>query len=165
MRAFERFSDDIRAAMRLANREAAWRLHERIDVPHLLIALAREPTGLAGALLRLQGADARRLRSVVNRHLARGSALRIFIKLPLTSQVDAVIENAIVYAQTHKHDAVGTGGVLLAMLVIDPRVAAFLQAISVDTLRLERLLTRGLHQLMVVAPTEPLDLASICSSE
>ena len=58
-------SDDVRAAMELANREAKRHRRPAIDPLHLLIGLAREWTGLAGILLRRKGMEPGRVRRAV----------------------------------------------------------------------------------------------------
>ena len=68
---FERYSDDIRHAMKIANREALHHLQPAIHTPHLLIALVIEPTGLGGWLLRHKGLSPRGVRRSVRRALPR----------------------------------------------------------------------------------------------
>src|SRR5687768_9673966 len=104
---FERYSDDIRHAMRIANREAKWHGHPEIGVLRLLIALVREPTGLGGAILRLKGLDARRVRRAVRACCPRRWIFSLFAKLPLSSDLHAVVYKASEHAIVEKHDAVG----------------------------------------------------------
>ena len=155
---FERFSDDIRHAMRIANREAKWQLHPCIDTPHLLIALLKEKTGLAGILLRRRGITARSARRRVSWSLPRERSFHLFAKLPLSTPLRQVIDEAVRHAVAERHDSVGTGGILLAMVCHDPKTSEVLKSLSIKVHDLEKDLSRYLHQWMVVTPGEPLYL-------
>ena len=63
---FERFTDEARAAVVLAQYEARTLRADRIEPVHLLLALTREP-GRAGRLLRESGVDHERLQAAVVR--------------------------------------------------------------------------------------------------
>jgi ATP-dependent Clp protease ATP-binding subunit ClpA len=158
---FERYSDDIRRAMTLANREAIRHLHPLIDTPHLLIALAREPTGLAGALLRQKGLTPRRVRRLVRRLVPRAWAFRGFVKLPLSESLSAVVSRTVEHPLSENHDSVGTGGMLLAMLRHDPKSVQLLGAAGIGVADLEKELARYLHRFMVEAPGQELILQSV----
>ena len=56
---FERFTDTARECVRLAPEEVRELGHDHIGTEHLLIAVAREPHGLGGRILRDSGADRR----------------------------------------------------------------------------------------------------------
>jgi ATP-dependent Clp protease ATP-binding subunit ClpC len=155
---FERFSDDIRHSMRIANREAKRRFQPLIDTPHLLLALVKEPTGLAGAVLRQRGLTARSVRRVVRREFPRLWSFDFLAKLPLSPRVEAVVGSAIDHAVNERHDAVGTGGILLAMLRHDRTTNELLQLLSVDREDLEKALAKYLHRFMVEAPGKVLHL-------
>ncbi|MCZ2837009.1 Clp protease N-terminal domain-containing protein [Modestobacter sp. VKM Ac-2985] len=68
---FERFTDEARRAVVVAQEEARTLRAEKIDPVHLLLALAEDP-GRGGAVLRAAGADHPTLRSALDRS---GSAL------------------------------------------------------------------------------------------
>lgn len=157
---FERYSDDIRHAMRIANREAKRHLHPVIDTPHLLIALVKEPTGLAGILLRRWGLTARGVRRAVYRMFKRLWCWNLVEKLPMSPRLEVVVERAGEHAIRDKHDAVGTGGMLLAMLRHDQATTDLLQSMSIDVPNLERSLAKYLHRHMVEAPGQVLYLDS-----
>ena len=155
---FERFSDDIRHSMRIANREAKRHLQSHIDTPHLLIALLKERTGLAGAVLRQKGLTTRTTRGLVRRTISRQWFVNVTAKLPLTFQVKSVIQHAIDHAIKEKHDSVGTGGIMLAMVRHDQMTADVLQSLSVSRESLERDLAKYVHRFMVEAPGQVLQL-------
>ena len=155
---FERYSDDIRTAMRLANREAIWHFQPLIDTPHLLTAMVREPTGLAGALLRQKHITTRAMRKAVRRSVPRGRAFHLSRKLPLSANMDLVVSQAVNAAMSEKHDAVGTGGILLAMLRYDEQTKNLLGLLGLETIAFERNLSRYLHRFMVEAPGKPLSI-------
>ena len=155
---FERYSDDIHKAMRIANREAKWHRHAAIHPLHILIAVVREPTGLGGILLRSKGLDVQRVRAAVRTVLRRGGEWRIFGKIPTHERLDEVINRAVEHAMSERHDAVGTGGILLAMLRHDTTTISTLSSLGlvVDSFKAE--LHQYLHRLMVEAPDQVLSL-------
>ena len=155
---FECYSDDVRHAMRIANREAKRHLQPLIDTPHLLIALVREQTGLAGILLRRRGLTAARVRQEVRRASRRGWTFSLFIKLPLMPRLEDVIAHADAHAVAEKHESVGTGGVLLAMMRHDELTSGLLRTLGIDVSRLEEELAKYLHRFMVEAPGQVLHL-------
>ncbi len=153
---FERYSDDIRDAFLIANAEATRHTRRSVDVPHLLVALVREPTGLAGALLRRKGLSPRPTRRAVRRVLPRMWSLNLGLKLPMTSRLKAVVAHAAEHAIQQKHDSVGTGGVLLAMIRHDERIGEILRSLGIEVTSFDRELGRYLHRFMVEAPDQPL---------
>lgn len=153
---FERYSDDIRHAMTLANREAIRHLQPLIGTPHLLIALLREPTGMAGALLRRRGLTARRVRRAVRRLVPRLWSFKLFVKLPLAVEVEVAVSRAVEHARSEHHDSVGTGGMLLAMLRHDRRSVVVLYSLGIDVPALQREVAGYLHRFMVEAPGQDL---------
>jgi ATP-dependent Clp protease ATP-binding subunit ClpB len=155
---FDRFSDDIRHTMRIANREAKRHLQPLIDTPHLLVALVSEQTGLAGAVLRQRGLTTRSTRLAVRRAFRQQWSLHLLAKLPLSPRVEDVVESAVDHAVNEKHDAVGTGGILLAMVRRDRVTNELLQSLAVDRTELEQALGKYLHRFMVEAPGELLHL-------
>lgn len=162
-RPFERFSEDIRHVLRLANREAKWRFAATIDTPHLMTGIVREPTGLGGGLLRNYGVTEKLVRQE-SRDLAPGiEYVTLFGKIPLSANTEHVIADATERALIEKHDSVGTGGVLLSMLQIDQKTVTILARIGVDVSELEKALMRYLQIFMVDRPGEALNFDSISS--
>jgi len=68
------------------------------------------------------------------------------------------VAHAVEYALSEKHDSVGTGGMLLALVRHDEAVIGILRSLGVDVAALERELAKYLHRFMVEAPTQPLQL-------
>lgn len=153
---FEMFSDNSRQLMRLANHEAKWHLHPRIDTPHLLTALAKQRKAIAGAFLQQQGLTARSVRRVVRRKMAFQWSLHFRAKLPMTRRVQDVVAHAVRHAVAENHESIGTGGILLAMLRHDEVTADLLETLAVDRHGLERVMGQYLHRLMVEKPGQPL---------
>lgn len=151
---FERFSDDIRDAMKLANREAKRRFAPSIETFHLMTAIAQEPTGLGGVLLRQYGITGRVVRKL-SRHIRIGSKwVTIWGKLPLSSNTKQLIESAINFALIKNHKSVGTGGVLLGMLTIDETTTTLLRSTGIDLHKFEEELGQSLNRLMAKSPDQ-----------
>jgi len=155
---FERFSDDIRESMRLANREAKRRFSQSIETFHLLTAIALEPTGLGGILFRQYGITGSVVRKQ-SRSLRVGSEwVTIWGKLPLSANTNRSLDSAITFALIENHDSVGTGGVLLAMLTTDEASTKLLHALEINLDRFEKDLRRYLYRLMIESPGRELQL-------
>ena len=147
--------------MKLANREAKRRFAHAIETFHLMTAIAEEPTGLGGSLLRQYGITGSLLRKQ-SRHLRIGSEwVTIWGKLPLSSNTNRTMDFAINFALAENHDSVGTGGVLLAMLTVDETTTNLIRTLGIDFFRFEKDLGRYLHQLMVESPGQALQLDSL----
>jgi ATP-dependent Clp protease ATP-binding subunit ClpA len=144
--------------MVLANREAIKHLWPFTDTPHVLAALVKEQTGLAGVLLRHYGITVNSMRKAVRRSIPRAWAFHVFQKLPLSADVDAVVSQARQYALSEKYDAVGTGGVLLAMVRYDTQTNGLLHSLGAEIMALEKDLIKYLHRFMVEAPGQVLHL-------
>lgn len=162
---FERFSDDIRDAMKLANREAKRRFAQSIETFHLMTAIAHEPTGLGGMLLRQYGVTGSLVRKQ-SRHLQVGSEwIIVWGKLPLSSNTKRSVDSAISLALVENHESVGTGGVLLAMVTTDETTTYLLRTFRIDIHKFEKELRRYLHRLMVEFPRQELQLDPLDSAD
>ena len=162
---FERFSNDIRDAMKLANREAKRRFAKSIESLHLMTAIAEEPTGLGGALLRHYGITSGLIRNQ-SRHLWVGSEwFTIWGKLPLSANTKRSVDFAVNLAVAENHDSVGTGGVLLAMLTVDETTTDLIRALGIDFCRFKKDLERYLYRLMVESPGQELRLDPLDSTD
>ncbi|MBB6429337.1 Clp protease N-terminal domain-containing protein [Algisphaera agarilytica] len=153
---YDRFSDDLRDAMRIANRFAKAMRSREIETPHLLYALIKEPTGLAGHLLRCQGLSAKEIKRSVTRPDASQRQFTIFGKLPLSQNGWGYINDAIDHAIGERHDSVGTAGLLRVMILQAPQVIDILTNLNVPLSDFEKDVAKYLHRHMVENPGEPL---------
>ncbi len=112
---FERFSDDAKLALQMAQEEAERARHSYIGTEHLLLGLLRIERGVAYRVLAGLGIAAGPLRSKIA--MAVGSGERGLIKniIP-TTRVKRVIEIAFEQARRMGHDHVDTGHLLLALV-------------------------------------------------
>jgi ATP-dependent Clp protease ATP-binding subunit ClpC len=110
---FERFSEDAKAVLTLAQREAEQAQHSYIGTEHLVIALARH--GLAAKALVSLGLDPDTLRQEVQTVLQKGAGNIVQGIIP-TSRVKRVIEMAFEEARSQQSSYVGTNHMLLALL-------------------------------------------------
>jgi hypothetical protein len=111
-----RFTDRARKIMQLANQEALQLRHEYIGTEHLLIALAKEDTGVAAAVVRNLGLDLARARRDVERLLEPGPSAVAAKSVPLTPRAQNVIEYAFEEAAALNHEYVGSEHLLLGLL-------------------------------------------------
>ena len=82
----------------------------------------------------------------------------MFVKLPLAPQFEHVVASAVEHAVAEKHDSVGTGGMLLALIRHDPTTKALFAALGLDVSDLEREVAKYLHRFMVDAPGQVMHL-------
>lgn len=144
--------------MKLANREAKRRFAQSIETFHLMTAIAEEPTGLGGTLLRQYGITGVLIRKK-SRHLRVGSEwVTIWGQLPLSANTKRSVDSAINLALLENHDSVGTGGVLLAMLTTDETTTKLLHTLGINLQSFEKELGRYLYRLMVESPGQYLQL-------
>jgi ATP-dependent Clp protease ATP-binding subunit ClpA len=80
----------------------------------------------------------------------------LFAKLPLSAELEEIVVRAVEHAVLEKHDSVGTGGILLAMIRHDQATTAVLRALGIDVADLERVLAKYLHRFMVEEPGQDL---------
>lgn len=154
--AWDRYSDDIRSAMRLANQEACWNHRPTIEPLHLLVGMTKERTGLARYLLSYHGIRTKPLRLAVH---ARLPAYELQLgNLPMSGPLEASMCRAVDHAREQGYSSVGTGGMLLAMLRHAPEVGQVLGGLGVDTAKCEGQLEEGLRLLMAWKPGSAIQL-------
>lgn len=114
-RMFERFTDQARRAIKLAESEARTLNHDTIGTEHLLLGLIHEGEGVAGQALHAAGADATNTRQVVHdarppgEHPPHGH-------IPFTSQTKKALEQALREALQLGHNFIATEHLLLAII-------------------------------------------------
>jgi uncharacterized protein (TIGR03067 family) len=113
---YERFTDQARNVLQLANQEAQRFNHEYIGTEHLLLGLLREGTGVAVKILKDLDIDLRKVRVEVAKIVQSGPDRVTMGKLPQTPRAKKVIEYAIEEARIFNHNYVDTEHLLLGLL-------------------------------------------------
>jgi ATP-dependent Clp protease ATP-binding subunit ClpA len=112
---FERFTDQARRAVVLAQEEARIFNHNYIGTEHLLLGVLREGEGTAAQALGSMGITAEAARSVVEARVGRGRAQPTG-HIPFTPAVKKSLEGSLTEAVGLGQDYIGTGHVLLALI-------------------------------------------------
>ena len=120
---FDRFAEDAKEALRLAQEEAEVAHHSYIGTEHLLIAVLRVGSGTGYRVLSSLGVTLEAVRAAVA--LAIGRSERILIQQIIpTSRVKHVIELSFDEARRMGDPAVDTGHMLLALVIEGEGIAA-----------------------------------------
>ena len=130
---YERFTDQARKVMLLANQEAQRFNHEFIGSEHVLLGLIKEGSGVAAIVLKNLGISLERAHMEVERIVPEGPDMVTMGQLPQTPRVKKVIEYAMDEALKLGHDYIGTEHILLGLLRETDSVAAtVLKNLGVD---------------------------------
>lgn len=121
---FERFTDQARKVMQLANRHAQRMNLEYVGTEHILLGLIEEGWGLAAVVLKNFGVDLGRTRLEVEKLVKSGPEMVTIGKLPQTPSAKKVIEYAMEEARNLNHNYIGTEHILLGLLRENEGVAA-----------------------------------------
>lgn len=113
---YERFTDRARKVMQLANQEAQRLSHEHIGTEHVLLALVKEGSGIASAVLERLGVDLRKIRVESALIHPAGGDMVTMGKLPSTPCTKQAIEYAIKKQQSLNHSWLGTEHLLLGLI-------------------------------------------------
>jgi ATP-dependent Clp protease ATP-binding subunit ClpC len=135
---FERFSEDAKMVLTLAQEEAERSHHSYIGTEHLLLALIRQD-GVGGRTLLALGLTAADLRTRIAAVLGGKERIVIQQMIP-TSRVKRVIEIAFEEARRQESHQVGTDHLLLALMIEGEGIAARVlgdRGITVGSLRAE----------------------------
>jgi ATP-dependent Clp protease ATP-binding subunit ClpC len=136
---FERFSDQARRMIVLAQEECRRLGHDHIDAGHVLLALLLQPESTGARLLVTGGADLDALRGDTERALGPGSRARdAGGHLPFDPQTKRVLEMALREALGLGHDYIGTEHLLLGLIVVDRTAASTVlrdAGVRADTVR------------------------------
>jgi hypothetical protein len=119
---FERFTDDAKKVLTLAQAEAERSRHSYIGTEHLLLALVTSDTE-AARLLRDLGVEETRVRSTIANVLGRNERIVIQQIIP-TSRVKKVIELAFAAARDEGSESVGPMHLLVALVEEGEGIAA-----------------------------------------
>lgn len=113
---YERFTDNARRVMQLANQEAQRFNHEYIGTEHILLGLVKNGRGVGADILKNLDVDLRKIRLEVEKIVQPGPEMVTMGKLPQTPRAKKVIEFAMEEARNLNHNYVGTQHLLLALL-------------------------------------------------
>jgi len=120
---FERFSEDAKKTLMLAQEEAERAHHSYIGTEHLLLGLLRLDAGPAPTVLRGLKIDAQTVRKTIEAVLGRNERILIQQIVP-TSRVRMVIEIAFEESRRMHHQSVNSGHLLIALVMEGEGIAA-----------------------------------------
>ncbi len=112
---FERFTDEARQAVVLAQEEARTLGHRHIGTEHILLALLREEDGVAGAVLESLDITLERARAEVVRIIGPGDGASPG-QIPFTPRAKKVLELALREALSLGDDHIGSEHILLGLV-------------------------------------------------
>jgi ATP-dependent Clp protease ATP-binding subunit ClpA len=120
---FERFTEDAKRTLTLAQEEAERSHHSFIGTEHLLLALLRVEKGIAYRVLTELGIDISTVREAIEGVLGRNERIIIQQIIP-TSRVKKVIELSFEEAMRLGHNEVDTSDILLGLIIEGEGIAA-----------------------------------------
>lgn len=120
---FERFTDDGKKALTLAQEEAVRAKHSYIGTEHLLLGLLRLESGSAYRVLTRLGVSIDPVREKIKTVLGRSERILIQQIIP-TSRVKKVIEISFEEAQRMGHTEVDTAHILMGLVIEGDGIAA-----------------------------------------
>jgi ATP-dependent Clp protease ATP-binding subunit ClpA len=120
---FERFTEKAKTVLTLAQDESEKSHHSYIGTEHLLLGLLRQGDGLAAKVLANLGVEIEKVRDTIDSVLGRDERTQTQQAIP-TSRVKNVIEIAFEEAKGMNNTYVGTGHLLLGLLIEGEGIAA-----------------------------------------
>lgn len=120
---FERFSEDAKRSLTLAQEEAERSHHSYIGTEHMLLGLLRVESGTAYRVLTDLGVDIASVRGVIKSVLGRNERILIQSIIP-TSRVKKVIELSFEEARRMGDNEVDTAHILLGLVIEGEGIAA-----------------------------------------
>jgi ATP-dependent Clp protease ATP-binding subunit ClpC len=146
---FERFTNEAKGVLTLAQEEAQRSRLSYIGTEHLVIGLIRQD-GLGGRALLSLGQSVDGLRKTMQEVLGKSEARAVQQIIP-TSRVKTVIEMSFDEARRQASPHVGTDHILLAILLEGEGLGASMLAVggvTIDKVRdeVDRLLATGVHE-------------------
>ena len=119
---FERFTQQARQVVVLAQDEARALKHDYIGTEHILLGLLREQNGIAARALASLGITTDEVRAAGDPHRRRGRRDSPG-QLPFTPRAKRTLERALREALSLGHRYIGTEHILLGLLSVDEGVA------------------------------------------
>ena len=120
---YERFTDRARKVLMLANQEAQRYNHEEVDTCHILMAIAKEGSGVGAHTLEHFGATRHKLRLRLDDLCVSGPDIVIMGRLPHTCFVQKVLKAAESNASDLGDKHIGTEHLLLGLLEVRDTLA------------------------------------------
>ena len=120
---FERFNEDAKRSLTLAQEEAERSHHSYIGTEHLLLGLLRVEKGTAHRVLTELGVDIQTVREVIKSVLGRSERILVQSIIP-TSRVKKVIELSFEEARRMGDNEVDTAHMLLGLIIEGEGIAA-----------------------------------------
>lgn len=121
---FERFTDDARKVMALANEHAQRFGHGYIRTEHILLGLLKESSSTGATILKDLGVDIDKLLSEVEQLLKSRADKAGMEEPPQSGRAINVIKYAIEEAKALEHNYIGTEHILLGLLRETDGIAA-----------------------------------------
>ena len=112
---FERFSEQARQVVVLAQDEALALKHNYIGTEHILLGLLREEEGLAARVLESLDITVEEVRAQVARIVGQGDEVTTG-QIPFTPRAKKVLELALREALSLGHNYIGTEHILLGLV-------------------------------------------------
>ncbi len=151
---FERFNDQARRVLALAEEEAELMHHGYLGTEHLLLGLIHEGEGVAARALNSFGVTLDAAREEVEQEV-RASAKSPTESLPLTPRAEKVLELSEREASQLGEDQVGTEHILLGLARLGEGVAA--QALNRRGINLNRVRREALTLMSARGPREAME--------
>lgn len=151
---YERFTDRARKTMQIANQQAQKMNHEYIGSEHVLSGLINMDSGAAKEIFNILEVDTEHVLNEINRVAHAGPDMVTMGRLPQTPRVKLVINHAIEQAKEMNHEVIGTGHVLLGLLLEKDSIAGTILSNIGMTVELVK-------DNVEVIKTEPLETAPI----
>lgn len=148
---YERFTDNARRVMQLANQEAQRFNYDHIDTHHILIGLVLIPSEITNHVFVAFDINVRKIRLAAEKIVQPRSDMVVLEKLPQTPRANKVIEYAIEEVRGMNINYVDTEHLLLGLLREQESVAA--QCLMNCGLKLEDIREKIL-ELSGVAPAK-----------
>jgi ATP-dependent Clp protease ATP-binding subunit ClpA len=120
---FERFTEDGKRTLTLAQEEAVRSHHSYIGTEHLLLGLIRVEKGAAHVVFKELGITEAPVRSMINVAVGRHERVLVNNIIP-TSRVKTVIEMSFEEARRMGHHEVDTGHILIGLVLEGNGIAA-----------------------------------------
>jgi ATP-dependent Clp protease ATP-binding subunit ClpC len=143
---FERFTDQARRVVVLAQEEARLLGHRHIGTEHLLLALLRPDISATERILGAAGVTLPAARAKVEDLVGRGTAEPAG-HIPFTAHAKKALERSLREALQLQHDYIGAAHILLALLNAEQNTARrILEAFGADRERLRVPATEATHE-------------------
>ena len=150
---FERFTDQSRRAVVLAQQEARHLNHNYIGTEHLLAGLRRETRGVAARVLESAGITMDAVRAEIEKLVGRGESTPSGHIL-FTAGAKKCLELSLREALNLGHNHIGTGHLLLGLMSNDDGVAVqVLRGLGADLVQLRAQVMEAVSYTHLTLPT------------